>query len=32
VPEPGAWALMLAGLGVVGWMGGRRARGTRATD
>ena len=24
VPEPGTWALMLAGLGMVGWLGTRR--------
>ncbi len=24
VPEPGTWALMLAGIGVVGWLGMRR--------
>lgn len=24
VPEPGTWALMLAGLGLVGWLGARR--------
>ncbi|MBP7666450.1 MAG: PEPxxWA-CTERM sorting domain-containing protein [Burkholderiaceae bacterium] len=24
VPEPGTWALMLAGLGLVGWLAARR--------
>ncbi len=27
VPEPGAWALWLAGLGLLGWMGARRRAG-----
>lgn len=30
VPEPEAWALMAAGLGLAGWLGARRRRGTRA--
>lgn len=30
VPEPETWGLMLAGLGVVGWMGRRRPRTLRA--
>ena len=31
VPEPGTWAMLLAGLGLVGWLGRRRARGADAS-
>jgi hypothetical protein len=24
IPEPGTWAMLLSGLGVVGWLGRRR--------
>ncbi|WEF34919.1 PEP-CTERM sorting domain-containing protein [Pseudoduganella chitinolytica] len=29
VPEPGAYAMLLAGMGVLGWGGARRKRGSR---
>jgi hypothetical protein len=30
VPEPGSWAMLLGGLGLIGWFGRRRARATPA--
>jgi hypothetical protein len=31
VPEPHEWVMMLAGLGLVGWVAGRRRRAADAT-